>query len=238
MIRVLKQEGINVKYVRLDNPGENVAFAQLASGKAWNLQLAFEFTGSRTPQQNYLVKVGFTTLWGRLRAVFDAARVPEEEKYKLIREGIHYLTFLDGLIVKDVQGVVKTKYGHLHGEDPKVKMPMRTWGEGGVIKVTNKIKSKLQLRGAAAMFVGYTNHSLQDTYRMYDPESNTIHETRDVQCAKKMFFEPEKGQPIQAEDSVNMVMDKKKVPLRTVTKLLIQERNKGQGSKGRVKCRN
>jgi hypothetical protein len=34
-----------------------------------------------------------------------------------------------------------------------------------------------------------------------------------------------------------MVVDKKKVPLRMVTKPAIQEWNKGQGSKGRVKFR-
>jgi hypothetical protein len=236
-IRDLKQKGINVKYVRLDNAGENVAFSQLANGKEWNMQLTFEFTGARTLQQNYLVEVGFATLWGRLRAVFDAAMVPEEEKYKLIREGIHHLTFLDRLIIKEVQGEKKTKYGHLHSEDQRVTMPMRTWGEGGIIKVADKIKSKLQLRVEAPMFVGFAKNSAQDTYHMYDPANNSIHETRDVQWSKRMFFEPEKGQQIQAEDLVDMVVDKRKVPLRTNAKPAIQERNKGQGFKGRVRFR-
>jgi hypothetical protein len=82
----------------------------------------------------------------------------------LIREGIHHLTFLDRLIIKEIQGEKKTKYSHLHGEDPRVTMPMRTWGEGGIIKVADKIKSKLQLRGEGAMFVGFAKNSTQDTY--------------------------------------------------------------------------
>jgi hypothetical protein len=61
-----------VKYIRLDNLGENMVFAQMANKKEWNLQLTFEFTGACTPQRNYLVEVGFATLWGRLQAMFDA----------------------------------------------------------------------------------------------------------------------------------------------------------------------
>jgi hypothetical protein len=36
--------------------------------------------------------------------------VPEEEKYKLVREGVFHLTFLDRLIVKEIDGEKKTKY--------------------------------------------------------------------------------------------------------------------------------
>jgi hypothetical protein len=56
----------------------------------------------------------------------DAAYVPEEEKYKLIREGVHHLTFLGGVIVRKLNGAVMTKYRYLYGEDPKVIMPMQS----------------------------------------------------------------------------------------------------------------
>jgi hypothetical protein len=76
------------------------------------------------------VEVGFTTLWGRLHAMLDAAFVPEEEKYKLVREGVFHVTFLDRLIIKEINGVRTTKYGHTYEMDPKVKMLLCTWGEG------------------------------------------------------------------------------------------------------------
>jgi hypothetical protein len=69
VIRKLKQEGINIKYVRLDNAGENKLFASIGNNHIWNLQLTFEFTGAHTPQQNYLAEVGSATLWGRWRAM-------------------------------------------------------------------------------------------------------------------------------------------------------------------------
>jgi hypothetical protein len=146
MVHKLQSEGVNIKFVRLDNAGENVAFAQLANSKYWNLRLTFEFTGAGTPQRNYLVEIGFSALWGRLRAMLDAACVPEEEKYLLVREGVHHLTFLDGLIVYEQEGTVKTKHGWIFGSDPKIKLPFRVWGEAGIVRVTGNIKSKLEMR--------------------------------------------------------------------------------------------
>jgi hypothetical protein len=200
-----KLEGVNVTYVWLDNAGENKVFATLANSKEWNLQLQFEFTGLHALQRNYLVKVEFATLWGRLRAMFDTVSVPEEEKYKLLREGIHHLTFLDGLIIKEIDGKKLTKFGNMHGKDPKIITPMRIWGEAGIVKVTGKIKSKLKLKGSEGLFVGYTCNRASDTYRMYLLDTNRIHETRDVQWGKRMYFEPEKGNSVHAVDSVELI---------------------------------
>jgi hypothetical protein len=73
MIWMLKQKGVNVKFIRLDNAGENKAFAELANSSKWNLQLIFEFTGAIAPQRNHLVEIEFLMLWGWLCAKFDAA---------------------------------------------------------------------------------------------------------------------------------------------------------------------
>jgi hypothetical protein len=161
----LKLEGVKVKYVQLDNAGENKAFATLANSKDWDLL-----------QRNYLVEVGLATLWGRLRAMFDTAFVPEEEKYKLLREGIQHLTFLDGLMIKEIASKKMTKFGHMYSSYPKLLMPMRIWGEVGTMKVTGKIKSKLKMGGSEGMFVGYARAA--DTHYMYLLGTNSIHETR------------------------------------------------------------
>jgi hypothetical protein len=216
IVHKLQNAGVNIKYVRLDNAGENGVFAQLANSKDWNLRLTFEFTGAGTPQRNYLVEIGFSTLWGRLRAMLDAAFVPEEEKYLLVREGIHHLTFLDGLIVYEHDGSIKTKHGWIFGIDPKIVLPLRVWGEAGIVKVSGNVTSKLEMRGEKGMFVGYAIDSSPDTYWMCLPDRNSIHEARDVQWSKKMYYEPDKGDSIHAVDSVVMMVNQQNVPLRTV----------------------
>jgi hypothetical protein len=228
VIRQLQQEGVKVQFVRMDNTGENLSFADLANGKEWTLKLTFELTGAMTPQRNYLAEVGFGTLWSRLRATLDAAMVPEEEKYKLVREGISHLTFLDGLIVKKIDGQTMTRYGHVFGKEQKLLMPLRIWGKAGFVKITGKMKSKLEMRGAEGMFVGYAGRSAPDTYRMYVPEHNSIHVTRDVQWQKKMYFAPAKVAPVQENDSVAMVVDKQVLPLRTSVKTATEANKQGR----------
>lgn len=107
--------------------------------------------------------------------------------YIRVRRYFH-LTYLDRLMVKEVDGVKMSKFGHLFGKEKEIKMPLQPWGEGGVIKVTGKVKRKLKLRGEVAMFVGYARDSATNTYRMYVPETNSIHETRGAQWAKRMYY--------------------------------------------------
>jgi hypothetical protein len=65
-------------------------------------------------------------------------------------------------------------------EQSKIEHANVGLGEAGIVKVTGKIKSK----GNEGMFIGYAKNSTADTFRMYIQESNTIHETRDVQWGK------------------------------------------------------
>jgi hypothetical protein len=164
--------------------------------------------------------------------MLDAAFIPEEEKYKLVREGVFHLMFLDGLIVKEINGEKRTKYGHMYRMDPKVKMPLRTWGEGGVIKIVGAIKGKLQSRGTAAMFVGYAHNSTHDTMWMYSPDFNSIHETRDVQWGRKMYYEPEKLTQVEAVDSVEIMLNNMRVLVRTNRRAEVQEAARQVGARG------
>jgi hypothetical protein len=120
--------------------------------------------------------------------MFNAAFVPEEEKYKLLREGIQHLTFLDGLMIKEIDRKKMTKFGHIYSSDPKLFMPMRICGEAGIVKVTGMIKSKLKMRGSEGMFVGYAGDGTADTHRMYLPGTNSIHEMRDVQWGNRCIL--------------------------------------------------
>eukprot|EP00957_Ditylum_brightwellii_P180474 13747644-Ditylum_brightwellii.AAC.1 len=79
MLNKWQQGGKAVKFIRLDNAGENEALASRCGSAAWKLNIEFEFTGQDTPQQNSLVEVGFATIGNRARAMMTAANVPEKE---------------------------------------------------------------------------------------------------------------------------------------------------------------
>ena len=90
-----RKGGMNIKIIRLDNAGENKAFEEHSNGKDWCLNLTFEFMGPDIPQQNHLAEVGFSTLWGCVRAIMHQAMVPEEKEHLLYQEAISYAARLD-----------------------------------------------------------------------------------------------------------------------------------------------
>jgi hypothetical protein len=147
--------GINVKYVQLDNAKENMKLAHEANGRAWKLNLEFEFTSARTPQRNHLAEIGFSTIWARTRAILDATMVPEEMKYLLYRKEVSHLTLLDQMCVREINSITATRYQHLFCEEWKVVFPLCIWGESGTVKVTGNVKGKLSNRGEQGIFVGY-----------------------------------------------------------------------------------
>ena len=85
MLRFVKtlqsQEGKKVKFVRCDNAGENRKFQEACEKEGLSIQ--FEYTAPGTPQQNGRVERKFATLYGRVRAMLNGARVPND-----LRNGI------------------------------------------------------------------------------------------------------------------------------------------------------
>jgi hypothetical protein len=60
----LVKELKTVKFLRLNNAGENFALEKLC--KQQNVDVKFEFSGPRTPQRNGKVERKFQTLYGRI----------------------------------------------------------------------------------------------------------------------------------------------------------------------------
>jgi hypothetical protein len=84
------------------------------------------------------------------------------------------------------------------------------------------------------MFVGYVESGSPDMYRMYLPHLNSIHEMRDIQWSKRMYFAPENENSIHAVDSVVLMRNNQGVPLRTVSGMLHQIQAPPQQAKGPV----
>ena len=82
--------GIDIKYVRLDNCGENRSL-QKESDKH-NLGIIFEFTAPDTPQQNSMVERKIPTLMGRSRAMIITASFSQQDKSKFWCEVISTAT--------------------------------------------------------------------------------------------------------------------------------------------------
>ena len=178
-----------VQRVRCDNAGENITLEARAKSADWKLNIEFEFTARDTPQQNSEVEVGLLTIAGRGRAMMIGANVPHKSRYKFFREAFTCATLLDGLTVIELNGKEETRYIHWQGNNPAWTRSLRTWGEAGVVKLKTKFTPKLANRGEICMFVGYAPAHSEAVYRMWDPNSNRVHVTRDVIWLNRMYFQ-------------------------------------------------
>jgi hypothetical protein len=177
-----------VQAIRLDNAGENKSLKQRCDSKDWQLGIKFEFTARDTPQQNSLAEVGFATIANRGRAMMHQANLPASVRPRVWTEAFKTATLLDGLVPIEINGKLATKYVHWCGENPMFAKHLRTWGEAGTVKIKTDTTPKLADQGVQCMFVGYAMDHPGDCYRMWNPATKRVHETRDVIWMRRMYY--------------------------------------------------
>ena len=98
-IKELKAKyGTDIKYIRLDNSGENRSLQKECDKQ--NLGIIFEFTAPGTPQQNSVVERKIPTLMGRSTAMMLTAGFSQQDKRKFWCEVIFTATKLDNIMVR------------------------------------------------------------------------------------------------------------------------------------------
>ena len=109
------------------------------------LGIIFEYTAVNTPQQNGRVERKFATLFGRVRAMLNCARLNGKIRNGLWAECGKTATHNDNLDCDNETG--KTTHFNFWKKDCKGFKHMRTFGEVGIATDGQKIKGKLRNRG-------------------------------------------------------------------------------------------
>ena len=190
-----------VKILRMDNAGENKELVKQLNSKKWQLYPKIEWTARDTPQQNHLVEVGFTTLYGRGRALMIEAKVPKNKRHIVGQKAFETATKLDGLIPTTINGTTKTRAEHFGNEIPSFVNHMRKWGEAGIVKIRTKTTPKMDDRGITCMFVGYPDNHSGDAYEMLNWNTKRVLVTRDIIWLNRMYFTD------QEQDNTDVVDD-------------------------------
>mmetsp|Transcript_18815 Transcript_18815/g.23344 ORF Transcript_18815/g.23344 Transcript_18815/m.23344 type:complete len:1201 (+) Transcript_18815:436-4038(+) len=193
LVNKWKGQGINVKFIRLDNAGENKLLQQRSESTDWKLDVKFEYTARNTPQQNHYAELGFAVLANRGRALMHRANVPEEYRYKVFPYAFETVTKLDGLTVIELDGKVATRYEHWYGRNPAFKDHLRTWGEAGTVTMKVTGTPKIADRGITCMMIGYADNHDGDVYQMLNPKTERVVVTRDVIWLHRMFYSKSKS---------------------------------------------
>ena len=179
-IKELKAKyGIDIKYITLDNSGENRSLQKECDKQ--NLGIIFEFSAPGTPQQNSVVKRKIPTLMGRSRAMMLTAGFSQQDKRKFWCEVISTATKLDNIMVRKDR--TKPPYTLFYNDGPKYMKFLRSFGEMAVIAISDgkKLRSKLDTRGRTGIFVGYADVCAGNVYRFINIQTKKIMLSRDIQ---------------------------------------------------------
>ena len=136
-----------------------------------------------------MAEVPFYALANKARAAMHQANLPMEMRFRLFGEIFTTITLLDGLTIIEVDGLKKSRYEHIFKKKPKFVKYLHTIGEAGTVKITSDTTPKLQDHGIHCIFVGYALNHPEGCYRMYDPVTHRVRQSRDVVWLHRMFYE-------------------------------------------------
>jgi hypothetical protein len=177
-----KIAGIDVKYIRCDNAGENKAMKDDPEIKPFGIK--FEFYGPRTHQRNGKVERKFQTFYGRIRSMLNCAGLKDELRNKIWAESAMMVTYLSN--VMSTKHELKSPQELLFGSKPVLNSRLKVFGEVGVVTTKDKIQAKLTNCGTTCIFVGYAKNRSKDVLRMLNLETKAIIHSRDIIWLHKM----------------------------------------------------
>jgi hypothetical protein len=153
----LMANGDEVKYIRMDNAGENMALKRNVKKNPKLAKIEFEITSPNTPQQNGKVERSFATLYSKVRSMMNHAGFTREKRNMFWAECARTATMLSNVTLSE--GEETTAYEKFYGRKPRWIANLTTFGNMFIVKDNQKIKGKLEDRGTKCMFVGYPeNH--------------------------------------------------------------------------------
>jgi Reverse transcriptase (RNA-dependent DNA polymerase) len=176
-----------VKFIRLDDAGENKSLQQLCEQEDMGIQ--FEYTGPSTPQYNGRAERKFAILYGRVRTILNGARLPKTIRDGVWTEAAQYATEIENAIVTATKKVpANTKF---YGPDKIEIHNLKIFGEIGVVEngANRKMRAKLEDRGRPCMYLGRAQNHSSDTFRFLNLSTNKIIISRNVVWLNKVYGE-------------------------------------------------
>jgi transposase InsO family protein len=177
LLQLLKGAKVVTKYIRCDNAGENVkGIKELCN--TYGIQI--ELTPPNSPQFNGVVERKFVTLRDRAQAMMLGARMDEDHQGRLWAEAVYTANRLHNA-VPNRAGLAPDELWY--GKPPKLLDNLVQFGRIGYVTIRNTT-AKLTPKSIKMVMLGYAPDHAGDVYRLYNPETKRIVESRDVTWAE------------------------------------------------------
>jgi hypothetical protein len=134
LIKILLNKVIVIKVIRLDNVGDNMLLEKRCKSKNWQSDISFESNYRVTPHHNHVVEMGIYVIINSIRALLIRANISFQYQFHLFRDAFKTATYIDGLIVVEVNGKIASRYEHFYGVHPPWEKFLKNCGEAGTVK--------------------------------------------------------------------------------------------------------
>lgn len=177
LVTEINSLGWSVKYIRCDNAGEHQSALQdlcLSRG------IILEYTAPHTPQQNARAEKKIHVVWQRAMTMQVNANLNKNSQKLFWREAVACSNFHEDLVIKSGRKLPAITAWTGVDSSRWIRF-MVQFGRLGVVNKKAKLKSKMKDKGFIAMMVGYAPNHGVGVYRMYNPRTNRIIISRDVE---------------------------------------------------------
>jgi hypothetical protein len=185
-LNMIYSVGVTVKYIRCDNAGENLSLHKELKNHDKFKDIKFEFTPRDSPQYNGKAERKIGILTGRVRSLLTAAGLTEALRQRLWAEAAMFATDMENLLHS-----IKSKKSPYDAF--KIDMPkphgFRQFGEVGIVKFTDRIKSKLKNRGTPVLYLHRADLHAPDVCRVLKLDTKKVLITRDIIWLNQTFGE-------------------------------------------------
>jgi Reverse transcriptase (RNA-dependent DNA polymerase)/gag-polypeptide of LTR copia-type len=184
-IKELKSDNKIVKYIRCDNSGENMLLGRMVATEIGH-KVTMEFTGPSNPQFNGKIERKFATLYGKVRAVLNEAKVTTALRHGLWAEAANHVTDLENLLVNNYTS--QCPFVMFYKSKPS-DINFHEFGELAVVTDTTKIKAKLDDRGYPVLYVGRPPNHPTSVFKFLNLKTRKMISSRHIIWQNKKYGE-------------------------------------------------
>ena len=195
----LKAQGYKMKYIRCDNAGENLAGLKKVCDKHG---LTMELTAPNTPQHNGVAERRLTLVMQRANAMMSNANFNDDAKQLLWAEACNHANDVTNVIAQT--NLTTSPHEMFTKSKSKVYGTMQPFGRMGYVTIRTKIKNKWSEKSQKCVFVGMAKNHAADTYRMYNPATRKVIESRDVKWDDWKRLDPKRDMDIYNKISTEL----------------------------------
>jgi hypothetical protein len=175
LITKLRASGMIPKYLRCDNAKEHLKDME---SLCVEFTMILELTAPHTPQQNGVVERRFVVLKQRALAMMIAADLTKQARELLWCEAVNCANDLENISASTVRNVFPAEM--MPGKMSKLYPMLQPFGRIGYVTIRKKMKATWKEKSVKHVMVGYAKNHSSDTYRMFDPKTKAISQTRDI----------------------------------------------------------